>query len=505
VEGAPVEQHVSLQNDAPTEVELQFKPDEAGTLDLVVEAVKQPGEVDEEDNLRRIQIEVLDAKIAVLYVEGYPRWEYRYLKNEMIRDRSVNISCFLTGADPNFAQEGDPPDPKTGFIGPIRGFPESMDELLTYDVIIFGDVDPQQFSDAQLQLVADFVSKKSGGFGLIAGPQFAPLRYRNTPIESVLPVDITRVQPEDPRGMTITQGFRPVLTKEGSTSSIFRFFADKARNEKFVREELQPLFWFCRGVKPKRGVGEVLAEHPSESDSDGRRAAILVLGHYGGGRTLFSGIDDSWRWRYYTGESIFDTYWVQQLRYLARSKKLGQRRVTFVSSRPTYELGQQVRATLRVLDAQLLPQLPEQIRVEVRDAGNDQVLKQETLTRQEGSPDTYNLSFTAERAGRFVVRLPTIAGGVDPIDLPIEVAVPKLELAEPQVDRTALNRLASETNGQLVEASQARALLPGLIPSAAKVIPLETSEPLWDAPLAMILFVLLITGEWLLRKVYGML
>jgi hypothetical protein len=354
-------------------------------------------------------------------------------------------------------------------------------------------------------MVADFVSKKSGGFGMIAGPQFSPLRYRNTPIESVLPVDITHVQAEDPRGMTITQGFRPVLTKEGQNSSIFRFFADKARNERFIREDLQPLFWYCRGIKPKRGVGEVLAEHPSESDADGRRAALLVLGHYGGGRTLFSGIDDSWRWRFYTGESIFDTYWVQQLRYLARTKKLGQRRVTFVSSRPTYELGQQVRATLRVLDAQLLPQLPEQVRVEILDAGNNQVLRQENLVRQEGNPDTYNLSFTAERAGRFVVRLPALAGGVDPIDLPVEVSVPKLELAEPAVDRVTLTRLATETNGQLVEPAQARAVLPGLIPSAAKVIPLETSEPLWDAPLAMILFVLLITGEWLLRKVYGML
>jgi hypothetical protein len=44
-----------------------------------------------------------------------------------------------------------------------------------------------------------------------------------------------------------------------------------------------------------------------------------------------------------------------------------------------------------------------------------------------------------------------------------------------------------------------------LIPSAAKVIPIESSQPLWDAPLAMILFVFLITAEWVLRKVYGML
>ena len=58
-----------------------------------------------------------------------------------------------------------------------------------------------------------------------------------------------------------------------------------------------------------------------------------MLGRFGAGRTLFSAIDDSWRWRFYTGESVFDTYWVQQLRYLARSKKLGQRKLDFTADR----------------------------------------------------------------------------------------------------------------------------------------------------------------------------
>src|SRR5205823_3756694 len=73
-------------DDQPVEAELQFKPTEVGTLDLIVEALKQPGEVDDEDNMRTAQVAVLDAKLNVLFVDGAPRWEYRYLKNEMIRD-----------------------------------------------------------------------------------------------------------------------------------------------------------------------------------------------------------------------------------------------------------------------------------------------------------------------------------------------------------------------------------------------------------------------------------
>ncbi len=490
--GLTGEQRVTITDDNPMEVELPIKVDEIGTLDLNIEAVKQPGELDDEDNLRTAQLAVLDAKIAVLYVDGYPRWEYRYIKNEMIRDATVDISCLLTSADPSFAQEGDKP---------IRRFPESIEELMEYDVVVFGDVEPRQFTDNQLQLVADFVSKRGGGFGMIAGPRWSPHAFRNTAIEPLLPVAIAEIDVDEP--VLLAEGFRPVLTPDGEASSIFRFFTDKTVNENFLKEKIQPIFWYQRGVSAKPGVGEVLANHPVDVAPDGRKAPLLVLGRFGAGRTLFSAIDDSWRWRFYTGESVFDTYWVQQFRYLARSKKLGQRRLTFTSLRPVYELGQQIRVNLRVLDPQLLQQLPEQIRVEVQDA-DGAVVGHENLIRQEGQPELYVLSMGADRIGRFTMKLPPIAGGVEPMDLPIEVSVPRLELVQPQIDRTLLSRLASETLGQTVSIEQARATLPNLIPSAAKIIPIETSEPLWDAPLALILFVLLITVEWVVRKMYGM-
>jgi uncharacterized membrane protein len=509
--GNPVEAKVNLPDSNPVEAELQFQPNDVGPLDLTIEAVKQAGEIDDADNIRTAQINVLDAKISVLYVDGYPRWEYRYLKTEMIRDKTVDISCLLTSADPTFRQEGDKP---------ITRFPESIEEMLDYDVVIFGDVDPRQFSDAQLQLVNDFVANRGGGFGMVAGTRFSPQAYHNTAIEPILPVNITKVLPDDAHA-SLTQGFRPSVTKLGLDSSIFRFFTDRDANEKFLKDQMQLIFWYCKGVTTKAGVGEVYAEHPTEMGPDGRKAPLLVLGRFGAGRTLFSAIDDSWRWRFYTGESVFDTYWVQQLRYLARSKKLGQRRLTFASLRPTYELGQQIHVQMRVLDPKLLQQLPNELRVEVTEegasttsattqatsgpvAGAGAVVRQETLMKEEGQPDLYVASWTADRIGRFVAKLPPIVGGVDEMDLPIEVMVPRLELAQPQVDKASLNRLATETMGQEVELADAGQKLPNLIQSAAKVIPIESSQRLWDAPLVLILFVFLITTEWVMRKIYGM-
>jgi len=382
--------------------------------------------------------------------------------------------------------------------------------------VLFGDVDPRQFTDFQLQLVNEFVSRRGGGFGMVAGPEWSPLSYRGTPIESILPVNIARVEPDIKAN--ITQAFRPIVTTVGLSSGIFRFFGEKSQNERYLRESWPGIFWYCQGATIKPGVGEVYAEHPTEIGPDGRKAPLLAFGRFGAGRTMFSAIDDSWRWRYYTGESIFDTYWVQQLRYLARSKKIGQKRVTFATARPVYELGEQVKLTLRIIDPTLIPQLSEQLRVEILEEGvmpgtqpsslpatPGSLVRTETLVRQEIQGDLYDVSFTADKVGRFVARLRGLAPGIDDVEIPLTVATPRLELATPAVDRALLGRLAAETNGQSIRLEDAAQRLPTLLPSVTRIIPVESGQPLWDAPLGLAIFLLLATAEWVLRKLGGML
>ena len=94
-----------------------------------------------------------------------------------------------------------------------------------------------------------------------------------------------------------------MLTKEGENSSIFRFFADKQRNEKFLqRRASSRSSGTATACASSPASARCYAEHPTDTGPDGRKAPLLVLGRFGGGRTLFSAIDDSWRWRFYTGE-----------------------------------------------------------------------------------------------------------------------------------------------------------------------------------------------------------
>ncbi len=433
-DGKPTEATVHFDDDKPQQIELPFKPDKEGMKDLVVKMPVLDGELDVADNSHEFQVDVLDAKISVLYVDGYPRWEYRYLTREMMRDKTVVISTYLFSADQGFVQEG---------TKPITRFPADMKELMEYDCVLFGDVDPRLFTDRQLLLISEFVNKKGGGFGMVSGPRWAPFAYRNTPLAPVLPVNIDHVVQEE-SGTSITTGFRPALTREGSASSIFRFFTDKAVNEKYLKEDLQPLFWYCKGATVKQGVGEVLAEHPNDMGPDGRKAPVLVTGRFGAGRTLFSAYDDSWRWRFYTGEQIFDTYWVQQLRYLSRSKKLGQRKFTLSSERADYERrpDQQVKVTARILDTDLLQQLPDQIGVDIRDEKGN-LVRREIMQRQEGTNnDQFVATISADMVGKFTAKATGIGNGLETLEVPFMISEPRLELEQPEVDMTLLTQLA---------------------------------------------------------------
>ncbi|HEY8746626.1 MAG TPA: hypothetical protein VIM11_01540 [Tepidisphaeraceae bacterium] len=505
-DGRAAQTDVMLPGDkAPMTAEVLFKPDKVGTLKFRVIAEHQPGELDYANNELPASVDVVDSSINVLYVDGYPRWEYRYIKNAMIRDSTVNISCLLTSADVGFAQEGDDPIPNTNtpdrgtkFPGPVARFPESIEEMLPYDVVLFGDVDPLEFTDRQLQLVVDFVEKRGGGFGMIAGPKWSPLAFRNSPLEAVLPVNVSRVQPDD-SATWIADGFRPVLTPSGEASTIFRFFTDVQQTRQFMKEELQPIFWYSRGAT-RKSIAQVLAEHPFDIGPDGQKAPLLVTGRYGAGRTLYSAICDSWRWRFYTGENVFNGYWVQQLRFLARGKKIGARDHDLFLERPTYDLGEEVRVTYRVYNPTIQQQLPPEIPVQVkRDDGT--VIAEAKLQRQEGQPDLYSASFVADREGEFTAYVKSAAGERE---RRLAVKAPRIEMDDVSVNHPLLNRLALETGGRVLSLSEASAEL-AKIPSLERKTIDPTSNPLTNGWLPLIIFVLFITGEWVLRKVYGML
>ncbi len=477
--------------DATRAAELRFAPTRLGVMELIVEIPPYPDESDPHNNQQRLQITVVDDKIRVLYVDGYPRYEYRYLKNTLLREPTLVSSVLLLSADERFVQEGNQP---------IRRFPGSAEELAEYDVILMGDVDPRAgwLSDGQMEQIVDFVGREGGGFGMIAGQTYTPLRFAGTPLERLLPIDLGQ---SDPGGFSgPPAAFRPRPTPVGQDHALLRLLPD----EQHAREVWArlPAWYWCFGAARRAAVAEVLLEHPTQTVA-GSPIPLAVIGRYGAGEVFYQGSDDSWRWRRHHGEALFDTYWVQVVRFLGHRKRLEERRAVVLRVQPQeVEPQETLTLSMELADVDLARQLPDRIDLAVRRADGTAV-SETTLVRAAAESQIFQGLLVAGEAGQFEV-----AYGGEPPDVPPATALfrvrrQSLEEVRPQANPALLAELARLTGGDVIQPREA-ATLPEHISDRRYVVPDDVVETIWDSRMALALFALLIVGEWLLRQLSGL-
>ena len=230
-------------------------------------------------------VSVRKEQIRVLLVQAYPNYEFRYLKNMLERDSTIQLNTVLQDADQEYAELDQ---------SALRGFPVRREDLFEYDVLLFGDVNPAYLSIGVMQNIADFVEKKGGGVAFIAGPLYTPLAYRHTPLAELLPVDLeTATPPTGDSGGAITEGFRVEPTELGLASPQMQL-GTSAEETKQIWANLPKLYWLLETpvLKP---AARVLAEHPTLTGADGRKLAVFSLQFVGAGKVLFHATDDTWR------------------------------------------------------------------------------------------------------------------------------------------------------------------------------------------------------------------
>ncbi len=499
------------------EVELLVKATTPGRKQYRVEVEPVSNEYVVDNNEAALEVTVLDDDLRVLYVDSYPRYEYRFMKNALIRENTIKISVLLIGADEQFVQEGS---------FPIRRFPDTPEELNRFDVVIFGDVDPRAgwLSHAQMNMLLDFVGNEGGGFGVIAGQRHAPLAFLGTPLEKLLPV---RIDPQffGRYDAPLSSGFNVKLTPEGLRSRIFRSTSqpqsalakDRYASSRAF-ERLPELYWLAKTLGPKPGAA-VLAEHPTmmaDAGQTGRtvQMPVVVTGRYGAGKIYFQATDDTWRWRRHTGELLHDTYWVQVVRELMRSDRMSQgRRFVARTDHRVYDYGASVRVSIVVYDSQLLSGLGESIPISVvaHDESSDtpdtgDVVTQMNAHRLSPYANEYEAVFVPPRPQKYqvVIQNEALANERHTMTLPFRVTSPDLEKRRPEANHEQLALMANMTGGRVLELSElAQAMT--TIRDRSVLIPDDVTEPLWDSSLALLVFVLLITTEWSLRKMFGLL
>ncbi|MFO0891049.1 MAG: VWA domain-containing protein [Isosphaeraceae bacterium] len=469
----------------PRRVELVHHPKTEGERTFILEIEPQPRELQVENNRIERVVTVRKESLKVLLVESEPRYEFRYLKNYLEREETIDLSAVLLSSDPEYSEQDR---------SALPTFPASKEELFAYDVVIFGDADPGFLAQSQMQNLVEFVSDKGGGILFIAGEAFNPLSYRNTPLEVLLPIELSDARNPTAVGNAITS-YRPELTLEGRSSPIFRL-GDSESASAQIWQSLPELFWYFEAPR-RKPAAIVLAEHPTAAGSGGKLALDLYQ-YTGLGKAMFHAFDDTWRWRFRAGDRYFGRFWVQAIRFLARSKLTNQRQAEIQTDRRRYERGQPIRLRVRFPNPGLAP-AGGSVTVQVDRKGLPP--RKLFLELLPGTNNVFEGTLPQAPVGDYEVRLlppPVLQGPIPTAAFRVEA--PASEFESVQMNEPELVRTAAATGGKFYTPLEADGLLRDL-PEPSKV-PLDTDPPLplWNTWPVLALFLGLLTTEWVLRK-----
>lgn len=442
-----------------------------------------------ENNLKPFQIELVDRPLRVLFVEGYPRWEYRYVKNLLVREKSITSSVMLISADRDFAQEGNQP---------ITRLPRSPEEFAAFDVIILGDVPATFFAPDQLEMIRDHVADRGAGLLWIAGEHATPSSYVGTALADLLPMRGSLNLP--PIGEPVTMTPTPLAERLGVLRLAFgtdqvgwpQQLTDPATgwSKLFYAQKIEP-----GQLKP---AAEILAQ--TTSPINGTPLPLVLNMRYGAGQSIYVATDEIWRWRYGRGDMLPDQFWVQMIRMLGRESlsNAGDPATLEVNPRRV-ATNQPMRIELRLLDAQLLKEQRPTIHVVLETESNQHIAEIE-LRKVEGTEDRYAATYLPETIGQLRLRIDEPNMPRLNMQAPVEVFSPDDELRRPETDHETLKSLAIATGGKVLAPDELNQL-PSLLPNRAVRTLNPLTEPIWDSPLALGLALLLLTGEWIGRKV----
>ncbi len=480
-------------DDATQQVRIPYRPQKVGRFKFTVEAEPQQGELNTDNNRQERTVEVRKETIRVLLVQAYPNFEFRFLRNMLGRDETIELHTVLQDADLEYAEQD---------AAALRVFPVRRDELFQYDVVILGDVNPAMLSGSMIRNLADFVDQpgKGGALVMIAGPDYMPGAFRDTPLAKLMPFDLGSVRFPD-REQVLTERFQVEPTRLGTACPPMQLGDTSAETRK-IWANLPPLYWLMEmpDLKP---AARVLAVDPRRLGHDGRPLPVFCLQYVGAGKVLFHATDETWRWRRRVGDVFFARYWVQMIRYLSRSKLAGAgRTATLSADRREYDQGEPVRLRVRFTDERMAPAEDDGVTVVLEHRG--QKTRRIVLRRAAVGRATFEATVSRPGVGDYHawIALPAMEGRAPSVDFTVKR--PAGEFERVRTETASLREAAKTSRGQYYTFETAKRLIKDLPPG--RQVPIESlpPKPLWNKWPVLAFFLLLLVGEWVLRKVGGM-
>ena len=492
---------VSPSADAsPDHVRFTVFPDQARAT---VYSAEIPAAVDEavkENNTRSVLVSAAGRKRRVLVVAGAPGFEHSFMTRAWSLDSGLEVDSVV--------RKGKNTDGRDTFVIQAsadrtqtlsNGFPSSREALYAYDALVVANVEGDFFTRAQLTMIADFVAERGGGL-LVAGSRSLSQRgLMGTPLEPVLPVELDERRGGLARTSSGTSDRSApnqlVVTPEGETHPVMRLGA--SGEETRAKWSSLPALAASAPLGQARAGASVLAVVTAP---DGGVFPIVAVQRYGRGRSMIFGGEASWRWRMLapSTDRSHELFWRQAARWLAETSPDPVAVSAPDDLEPddagTVDVDARDSSFAAVPDAQVTATLA------VDDGGAQTLAMRRTQT-----PGRFTAAFAPDRPGIYRIHAEARRGAVSlgSSDRTIYVGGSDREFADPRLNEGFLRRLARDSGGRYVRASDASRVLSWLDESARQNAELEHRD-LWDQPWAFAAVVLLLCAEWALRRRWGL-
>ena len=486
---------------SPIDETFTVSPDPLNPTVYTAEIPVDEGELVAENNQRSVLVSPSGRKRRVLVIEGAPGFEHSFMTRAWAADAGLEIDSVTRkgknaeGQDTFFVQAGE------GRSAALTtGFPAKREQLYGYDALVIANIEGDFFSRAQLAMAADFVSERGGGLLVMGGRSFSQRGLSGTPLEEVLPVELT-----DRRGglvrAALSPGDLPVhnklrLTSEGETHPIMRIggSADETRR---LWSALPALAASAALGGPRPGA-TVLALTTAPG---GGVFPVVAVQRYGQGRSMVFAGEAAWRWKMMMAASdrSYDFFWRQAARWLSSASP----DPVSVAVPDAPEPGDPISIDVEARDALFQPVADATIEATVTSPGGQTApLK---LRHADSTTGRYTATLSADHPGLYRIRADAKRGNsaLGSADRWIHVGGADREFADPRLNEGFLRRIARNSGGRYVRAADA-----GRVPEWLRTATPRNAAPerrdLWHEPWAFALVVILLSAEWTLRRWWGL-
>ena len=465
------------------EVTFRLPHPEIGAFTYSVVIPPLPGETHTNDNAFSIDVQVVDARNRLLYVEGPPRWESKYLVRELKANKNITPVAFVRGLNKQFIS-------LTDRGGATLDMTEA--QLALYKIVILGDLDAEALGDARAAALLKFV-ENGGSLVLLGGPSaWGAKGFTATGFAKALPF-------RRPWGEAAIEGTYPArLSDEGHAHPVFRV-------DQKGWDHLPPVLSVFGGAKVSAGATVLV-----EAETPAGTQPVLVSQRYGQGKVVAILTDSLWRWQLDPGnERAYARFWNQVIEWMSPTEtSLEEYELELLADAGQLSLGETLALKARVSGRGGVPGAVQKVVCEIRMPDERRIplamAKQEVAVSGASYPG-YAASFIPQVPGLHKAVASVEINGRQINSAPFSFFVKAFtpESVPRPANEGLLRALAENNGGRFCEAAEVNRALSALELKSRQEQRVEYTS-LWQRLGLIAVLLGLLVLDWVIRKARNM-